>query len=161
MKREHTKSASSPTRRNSDRDGIIVAIAVFKLLKAAALIAAAIGLIEALKGRIDLTRFTAALTPTRIRLASIASFSYAALFLTEGTGLLMRKRWAEWLTIIATASLIPFEIYAIVKEATTFRIGTLIVNVAVVGYLICVRERTARARRPGTSARHQSAGNRP
>jgi len=136
MKRERTKSGSSPTRRNSDRDGIVVAIAIFKLIKAAALIAAGVGLIEAMKGRIDLSRFTNVLTPVQIRFASIASFAYAALFLTEGTGLLMRKRWAEWLTIIATASLIPFEIYEIVKEATAIRVGTLIVNVVVVIYLI-------------------------
>ena len=125
-----------PIRSPHDRDGVIIAIALFKLLKAAALIAAGIGLIEALKGRIDLTRFTAALTPSRIRFASIASFAYAALFLTEGVGLLMRKRWAEWLTIVATASLIPFEIYEIVKEQTAFRIATLIANIAVVVYLI-------------------------
>lgn len=147
MKRERTRSGSSPTRRSSDRDGIIVAIAVFKLVKAAALVAAGIGLVEAMKGRIDLSRFTAVLTPIRIKLASVASFSYAALFLAEGSGLLMHKRWAEWLTIIATSSLIPFEIYEIVKEATALRIGTLIANVAVVVYLIWKLRRRSRMER--------------
>jgi len=136
MKLERIKSAFSLTHRNSDRDRIVVAIAVFKLIKAAALIAAGVGLIETIKGRIDLSRFTAVLTPVQIRLASVASFAYAALFLTEGMGLLMRKRWAEWLTIVATASLIPFEIYEIVKEVTALRVGTLIANIAVVLYLI-------------------------
>ena len=136
MKRERTKSGSSPTPPDSDRDGVIVAIAVFKLLKALVLIAAGIGLIEAMKGRIDLSRFTSALTPIRIKVAWVASFAYAGLFLTEGSGLLLRKRWAAWLTIIATASLIPFEIYEIVKEATALRIGALIVNVVVLVYLI-------------------------
>jgi len=136
MKRAHTKSDSSRTRRSSDRDRIVLAIAIFKLIKAAALIAAGVGLIAAIKGRIDLTRVTEALTPIRMRMASVASFAYAALFLTEGTGLLMRKRWAPWLTIIATASLIPFEIYEIVKSATLFRIAALVANVAVVAYLI-------------------------
>ena len=135
MKPEHTKSDSSQTRRNRDRDPIVVAIAIFKLVKTAALIAAGIGLIEALKGRIDLSRFTNVLTPVRLRWASVASFAYAALFLTEGLGLLMRKRWAPWLTVIATSSLIPFEIYEIVKETTVIRIGALIVNIAVVLYL--------------------------
>jgi len=136
MKQEPTKSDSSPTRHTSDRDGIVVAIAVFKVAKAIALVAAGVGLIEALKGRIDLTHFAAALTPTKIRIASMASFAYAALFLTEGVGLLMRKRWAEWLTIIATASLIPFEIYEIAKHQTALRIAALVVNVAVVAYLV-------------------------
>ena len=65
----------------------------------------------------------------------------------------MRKRWAEWLTIIATASLIPFEIYAIVKEHTALRVATVIVNIAVVLYLIW-RVRTSRGdRRAATPAR--------
>lgn len=127
--------ASSPTRRNK-RDGIIVLIAVFKLVKAALLVAAGVGLIEALKGRIDLSRFTHVLTPIKIKLASAGAFAYAALFTVEGIGLLMRKRWAEWLTIVATASLIPFEIYEIVKELTALRVATLVVNLAVVVYLI-------------------------
>ena len=42
------------------------------------------------------------LTPLRLKLATAGAFAYAALFITEGTGLLMRKRWAHWLTIIAT-----------------------------------------------------------
>jgi len=135
MKRERTKSGSSRTRR-SKRDGIIVLIAVFKLVKAALLVAAGVGLIEALKGRIDLSRFVHAVTPFKIGLASAGAFAYAALFLVEGTGLLMRKRWAEWLTVVATASFIPFEIYEIVKKVSALRIATLIVNILVVAYLI-------------------------
>ena len=133
-KPERAKSDSSPTRRNSD--GVILAIAVFKLIKAALLIAAGVGLLEAVKGRIDLTAFTRVLTPARMKLASAGAFAYAALFLTEGTGLMLRKRWAEWLTIVATASLMPFEIYEIVKEVTALRVGALVVNAAVVVYLI-------------------------
>lgn len=135
MKPERAKSDSSPTRR-SKRDGIIVLIAVFKLVKAALLVAAGVGLIEALKGRIDLSRFVHAVTPFKIELASAGAFAYAALFLVEGTGLLMRKRWAEWLTVVATASLIPFEVYEIVKKVSALRIATLIVNILVVAYLV-------------------------
>ena len=61
---------------------------------------------------------------------------YAALFLTEGTGLLFRQRWAEWLTIIATSSLMPIEVYELAKEFTAVRLLTLLVNAAVVVYLI-------------------------
>ncbi len=61
---------------------------------------------------------------------------YAALFLTEGTGLLFRKRWAEWLTIVATSSLMPFEVYELVKQFTAVRLLALLVNAAVVLYLI-------------------------
>jgi uncharacterized membrane protein (DUF2068 family) len=45
----------------------------------------------------------------------------AALFLTDETGLLFRKRWAEWLTIVATNSLMPIEVYELVKKFTAVR----------------------------------------
>src|SRR5207302_11471077 len=61
---------------------------------------------------------------------------YSALFLTEGTGLLFRQRWAEWLTIVATSSLMPFEVYEVIRKFTALRLVALIVNAAVVLYLI-------------------------
>lgn len=67
---------------------------------------------------------------------------YAALFLTEGTGLLCRQRWAEWLTIIATTSLMPIEVYELLEKFTAVRLLALLVNAAVVVYLIyLVRQR--------------------
>jgi len=61
---------------------------------------------------------------------------YAALFLTEGTGLLLRRRWAEWLTIVATGSLMPLEIYELVQQFTAVRLVVLVLNAAVVLYLV-------------------------
>ncbi len=61
---------------------------------------------------------------------------YGALFLTEGVGLLFRKRWAEYLTVIATSSLIPLEIYEIARHCTPSRIALLVGNLAIVIYLI-------------------------
>jgi uncharacterized membrane protein (DUF2068 family) len=61
---------------------------------------------------------------------------YAALFLTEGTGLLFRKRWAEWLTIVATSSLMPIEAYELIENFTAVRLFALLINAAVVLYLI-------------------------
>ena len=66
---------------------------------------------------------------------SIGMVSYALLNLAMGYGLHRRKRWAEWLTVIATALLIPFEIYEIIQEQTTIYIGVLILNCAIVYYL--------------------------
>ena len=63
---------------------------------------------------------------------------YATLFLIEGTGLLFRKRWAEWLTIVATSSLMPIELYELVKQFTAVGLLALLVNAAVVLYLIYV-----------------------
>ena len=60
---------------------------------------------------------------------------YAGLFLTEGTGLLFRKRWAEWLTIVATSSLMPLEVFELTKEFTVVRLLVVLVNAAVVLFL--------------------------
>jgi uncharacterized membrane protein (DUF2068 family) len=79
---------------------------------------------------------TANLTPDRIRDLGVGSFVYAALFLTEGTGLLMAKRWAEWFSVIITSSLVPFEIYEIYRHPTVLKFGALLVNLAVVAYLV-------------------------
>ena len=60
----------------------------------------------------------------------------SALFLTEGTGLLFRQYWAEWLTIIATSSLIPLEVFQLLKQFTAIRLLLLVGNVGIVLFLI-------------------------
>lgn len=65
-----------------------------------------------------------------------ALFAYAALFTVEGTGLWLGKRWGEWLTVIATTSFVPFEVYELARRATVLRGVLLAVNVAIVIYLI-------------------------
>ena len=66
---------------------------------------------------------------------SAGTFLYASLFLTEGTGLLLRKRWAQYFTTIVTGSLLPLEIYAFVHRATIAKAIMIAVNAAVVAYL--------------------------
>ena len=80
-----------------------------------------------------------------LRSIALASSAYAALLLTEGVGLWLERRWAEYLTVAVTASLLPFEGYALSQRVTAVRVVTLIVNVLIVAYL--VRELRARARR--------------
>jgi uncharacterized membrane protein (DUF2068 family) len=71
----------------------------------------------------------------QLRKVSAGIFSYAALLLTEGTGLLLRQRWAEYFTIIVTASFIPLELYELAKRITLARLIVVGINVAVVWYL--------------------------
>ncbi len=78
----------------------------------------------------------AALTPTRIREVGAGSFIYAGLFLTEGIGLWMLKRWAEWLTIVVTSSLVPVEVWGILRHANVAKVVVLAINLALVGYLV-------------------------
>ena len=70
-----------------------------------------------------------------LTIIAVAGIIYAALEGTEGVGLAMRRRWAEYLTVIATGILIPYEAYEVVRHATLFKVGALLLNLAVVGYL--------------------------
>src|SRR3984957_770606 len=76
------------------------------------------------------------LTPNKIKSFGVVSFIYAALFLTEGIGLWLVKRWAEWFSVIITSSLVPVEIYEIYRHPTAFKVLALLINIAVVGYLL-------------------------
>ena len=72
----------------------------------------------------------------RLKELSIGTFIYAGLFLVEGAGLAMQKRWAEYFTIITTSSLLPIEIYELARHVSIGRSLALLVNLAVVAYLI-------------------------
>jgi uncharacterized membrane protein (DUF2068 family) len=76
------------------------------------------------------------LTPVHFELAGVTSLGYSALLMTEGVGLWLRKRWAAYLAVISMALLLPFEIYELIQRVTAVRIGALIANIAIVGYLI-------------------------
>ncbi len=75
------------------------------------------------------------MTPRRFIVVGSFALAYATLFAVEGFGLWTGKRWAEYLTTIATASLIPFELYELVHHATLAKAIVLIVNIAIVIYL--------------------------
>jgi uncharacterized membrane protein (DUF2068 family) len=62
--------------------------------------------------------------------------AYALLEGLEAVGLWFQKRWAEYLTFIATTVLLPLEIYEISERVSAAKIITLIVNIAVVIYLL-------------------------
>ena len=56
--------------------------------------------------------------------------------MTEGLGLLFRKRWAEYLTVVATSAFVPLELYEIARHLTLTRLVVLVVNIVIVGYLL-------------------------
>jgi len=78
----------------------------------------------------------------KLKALSIGTFFYSALYLTEGVGLSLRKRWAEYVTIISTASLLPLEIYEIAKHVSAPKIAVLLANIAVLAYLVMEVRRT-------------------
>src|SRR5271157_5061846 len=63
-------------------------------------------------------------------------FIYAGLDLVEGIGLYLEKTWAEYLTLVITASFLPWEVIEIFHRLTIIRISLLTVNVLVFVYLL-------------------------
>jgi uncharacterized membrane protein (DUF2068 family) len=142
-------------------------IAFFKLFKGLVLFAVGIGAVRLLHGdlafeverwadifRVDphnryiyrLLEKLLSLDPRKLREFSVGTFFYSALLLTEGTGLLLRKRWAEYFTIIATSSFIPLEVYELTRRVSSPRLILLLLNVAVVVYLAIVLRRNHKSR---------------
>jgi uncharacterized membrane protein (DUF2068 family) len=66
---------------------------------------------------------------------SVVGAAYAALLYIEGIGLWMQKRWAEYLTVIGSALLLPIEAYELFEKFTWVRILVLAVNLFIVWYL--------------------------
>jgi uncharacterized membrane protein (DUF2068 family) len=62
--------------------------------------------------------------------------AYALIEGAEAIGLWYQKRWAEYLTFIATTALLPLEIYELAHSLSPLKIVTLVINVAVVAYLL-------------------------
>jgi uncharacterized membrane protein (DUF2068 family) len=141
----------------SSGDGLLRLIAIFKFFKAGLLIALGIGLFKLLHKdvgdvlqhwceamRLDpgshfvnlALEKAAHVSPEQVKKLGLVSFLYAGLFLAEGTGLWLQKRWGEWLTVIITSSLVPVEIYEIYRHFSPVKVGVLVVNVAIVLYLI-------------------------
>src|SRR5437667_1160602 len=71
----------------------------------------------------------------QLRIAGIAALGYGGLELVEGVGLWLDQVWAEYLTVIATTLLIPFELYELARHPTLWKAGGILVNVLIVIYL--------------------------
>jgi uncharacterized membrane protein (DUF2068 family) len=80
-------------------------------------------------------RFALNLSIAKQTVLAVTAFGYAILMGTEGIGLYLRKSWARWFTIIATGSLLPIEVYEIVRELHAVRVIVLLLNAAIVVYL--------------------------
>jgi uncharacterized membrane protein (DUF2068 family) len=83
----------------------------------------------------DLDRLFSYRTGT-LREVGIALLAYAALEGVEAVGLWLGKRWAEYLTFVATTILLPLEVYEIIHGGTVLKVIGFLVNLAVVVYLL-------------------------
>jgi uncharacterized membrane protein (DUF2068 family) len=147
-------------------------IGVFKVSKAALLIAAAIAVFHLIHKDLgdviiewsrqfhiapgnkivqDLVERVSTVTQKQFVVLGIILLAYAAMFLIEGIGLLMLKHWAEWMTVITTSGLIPLEIYEIYHKPGWTKIAATAVNVIIAVYLV------VRVRREAKELRAQKA----
>jgi uncharacterized membrane protein (DUF2068 family) len=139
------------------RDHGLRLIALFKFFKATLLIAVGLGALQLLHPDVaasaqrwatafatssdrrllqHLLARAAGLSPAHLELVALAAFLYAGLFATEGVGLWLGLRWAEYLTAVATASFLPIEVFELTQRLTIIRVTALLLNLLVVGYLI-------------------------
>jgi len=97
-----------------------------------------------------------------------AAGAYAVLEGTEAIGLWLQKRWAEYLTFVATIVFLPYEIWELTKSISVLKIVALVINLAIAVYLLLAKrlfglrggaaaEERARARDTGWSALERTA----
>jgi uncharacterized membrane protein (DUF2068 family) len=79
------------------------------------------------------------ITPTHLYELGALVIAYAILEGAEMVGLWFAKRWAEYLTFVATTLLIPFEITELVHSISTLKVVTLVINIAVAVYLLLAK----------------------
>lgn len=145
-------------------------IALFKFFKAAVLIATGYGVHLLLKQSLllRLREWTMTLTDSftqrlllralgwveglgakRIHIVMAVTLAYTAVVLTEGVGLWLRRAWGEWVTVVATGSLIPFELWELIVRPPDRKLavlGTVILNGTILWYLTWLLRRRAAER---------------
>lgn len=152
---------------------MLIVIAVFKLLKASLLIAVAMGVhhllnrdaAETLRHWVHAVRIdpenryihagiskVTGLDERTLRNISFGTFAYGALFMVEGLGLLLRKRWAEFMTVISTTGLLPIEVYELLHRPRWAKAVILLANLLIVAYLCYQLYRTRKAAKHGTKS---------
>ena len=141
------------------RRRVLGLIAVFKFVKAIACLVLAAGAFQLLRPQIMATfgdwlesltwaarlgvvdrvlAWLFALEPGRLRLLGSAAALYAVLYAIQGGGLWFGKRWAEYLVVVETSLLLPFEMWELAHRVSALKGIALAANVAVVIYLIHV-----------------------
>ncbi len=71
-----------------------------------------------------------------LKLVGVVFAVYALVEGLEAVGLWYQRRWAEYLTFLVTASLLPLEVYELTNRLSPLKLLTFVINVAVVAYLL-------------------------
>ncbi|MDE3187645.1 MAG: DUF2127 domain-containing protein [Acidobacteriota bacterium] len=148
---------AKPSVEHARHNRLLVLIAVYKMLQALLFVAVGVGALHLLHKDIGdvLTQVAAALrfnpesrfvnlvldeaallNDPLLKRIGLVAFSYAGVSLAESIGLYLEKAWAEYLTLVITASFLPWEVIEIFRRLTWIRVGLLTVNVLVFLYLL-------------------------
>jgi uncharacterized membrane protein (DUF2068 family) len=150
-------------------DGLLPVIAAFKLGKACLLFIVAFGFHKLRHGNIehildgwmqtvridpkntivhDVISKLTGLPQYQLHDMGIGTFFYGLMFAVEGTGLLLKQRWAEYMTVITTMTFLPLELYELIfrPERKISKAVVLVLNVAILLYLVwnLLRQRASR-----------------
>jgi uncharacterized membrane protein (DUF2068 family) len=148
------KSPAAPSRPGN---GVLRLIGAFKLLKSLCLAIAAVAAARLIRRDADdellslarllhvapgnrllrhLLERSFSVTHRQWAVVTSVLAAYSIMFFIEGVGLLLAEYWAEWMTVITTCGLIPFEIYEMMHRYSHTKLAAFVVNVAVAVYLI-------------------------
>ena len=154
MARPRQPSRSRPQNRNR----LLLLIAIYKFLNALVFVAIGLGahhlLHKDIADQLDLLARHLRFNPEShlvnfilekatlvndplLRRIGFVAFCYAAVTTVEGIGLYLEKAWGEFLTLVITASFLPWEIFEIIRHHfTSFKAILLVINVLVFLYLL-------------------------
>ena len=93
--------------------------------------------VAALLMRLDLV------TDKQLKVLSGITFLFGGVFVTEGIGLFFKQRWAEFLTVVVTASFIPVEVFESFKHFGPAKMILLAVNVVILWFLVRILKENA------------------
>ncbi len=163
-------SVETASKAHAGRDRGLLLIAIFKLAKAVFFFLLGVGAVHLMNRNLsqEVLRLAALLRRDpegrlvhmvlehvdlidvhRLRQISFGTFGYSAVALTEGVGLLLERVWAEYLTLILTVSFLPWELFELVRDPNWFRLGLLVLNLLVLGYLVWLLQRKRRREQRG------------
>lgn len=157
--RKMTDVSALEAEKRQQHNKFLIMIAAYKVLQALLFAAVGVGALRLLHKDIDdvLTEMATALRfnpesrfvnfvldkatlindPILRRIGAVA-LCYSGISLAEGIGLYLEKAWGEILTLIITASFLPWEIFEVIHKVTWIRVGLLVINVLVFLYLLKV-----------------------
>jgi uncharacterized membrane protein (DUF2068 family) len=153
----HTKVASAVPEHGANLQ-VLRAVATFELFKGLAVLLAAFGILLLLHredpwdiadGLLRLLHISPdhhfaqvfldwadSLTEAKVWAVAGVAVGYSLLRFVEAYGLWYARAWAEWIALISGTMYLPFEIYKVIHRQNLFHVSVLLLNVAVVLYMV-------------------------